>query len=634
MPVVRQFFFLNLITFLLAYGTATAQKQWLPAGTPGFSTGITAYTSMAVDNNNVKYVAYLDGPAGARTTVMKYDGTAWQLVGNAGFSTPIVNNVVIALDFNDVPYIAYQDQFNNARATVMKYDGSNWVKIGLGFSAGQAMNISLAFDNNNTPYVSYRDVSAGYNVCVRKYDGTNWVSVGPAVLSAGGADNISLAIDNSDTPYIAYEDVPSGGNVVIKKYNGTSWVAVNTASLPIVSATATFLALDANDTLYLAANDGTQGGAGAVMKYDGTQWILVGGSMLPVGIASFALDNNGLPYVGYKDHLSASKATVLRYDGANWATFGNAGFSSGDFLYMDLVIDKTNIPYVSYTDRTLNDQVTVMKYDCPAETKAAICAVTTDTASGTNVIVWNNNPAAHVDSYMVFREDNGVYTHIGTTGGGVSHFIDANANTAVQSYKYKLTRLDSCGRIMNIDSSTAHKTIRLGLNSAQANTASISWNQYEGISGLVYTVKRSNNGGSFATIASFGISGSDTTYIDTAMPAGDNNYRIDVALAGTCGAGVITYDRITSNIITVKNTGINDIALQKISLMPNPAAKELKISMIEDLMKVSIFDLTGRRLITTDGNGKRELVVDISGLPTGVYLLRVNNMHNAGFIKQ
>lgn len=629
--VTRLIFFLSSIIAFLVCGTAIAQKQWVPAGTPGFSTGITAYGTMAVSKNNVKYIAYLDGPAGAKTTVMKYDGTNWQLVGNAGFSNSIVNNVVIALDTGDVPYIAYQDQSNNARATVMKYDGSNWVKVGLGFSTGQAMDISLVFDKNNTPYVSYRDVSASFNVTVMKYNGTAWVPVGPVGFSTGGANIVSLAIDNSNTPYIAYDDIPGGGKVIMMKYNGTNWVAVNTSSVPIISANNIFLAFDANNTLYLAVNDGAQSGAGAVMKYNGTQWIMVG-SMPSIGIASFALDNNGVPYVGYKDHLNAAKASVLRYDGTNWTALGNAGFSSGDFLYMGMVVDKTNMPFVSYTDRVLNDQMTVMKFDCPDEMKAAICAVTTDTATGANVIVWNT--VAHVDSYRVFREDNGSYTHIGTVAGGSRHFVDANANTAVQSYKYKITLLDSCEREMHIDSSVAHKTIRLGLVSLQASAATIGWNQYEGIDGLVYTVKRSNNGGSYTTIASFGISGSDTTYVDASIPLGDNSYRIDVALANPCSAGSLTYDRITSNTITVKFTGINDITVQNISLLPNPGTKEVKISMAQDLMKVAIYDLTGRRLMTTDGNGKKELVVDISCLPSGVYLLRVNDMHNARFIKQ
>src|SRR5690606_4074758 len=133
-----------------------------------------------------------------------------------------------------------------------------------------------------------------------------------------------------------------------------------------------------------------------------------------------------------------------------------------------------------------------------------------------------------------------------------------NVNSATKSYKYKLTLLDSCGREMHLDSSTVHGTINLVLNSLVNDTASITWNKYDGIPSLTYTVKRSINGGVFTAVTSLTINGNDTTYIDLNVPLGTINYRIDADLTSFCNGGGATYSKITSNTITTSNISIKD----------------------------------------------------------------------------
>lgn len=622
-----------LIAFSLLYITlpATAQKRWVPADTPAISDGLSAYPTMAVDGNNVKYIAFLDGTRNGSTTVMKYDSTHWQVVGNAGFSGRVQNNVVMVIDNFDTPYVVLQ----SPKASVMKYNGTNWVQVGTaGFSAGQAMDISMVFDGNNTPYVAYRDVSTGMTAHVMKYDGSNWVQVGAAGFSGGNINVISIAIGKNDTPYVAYSGLASNMKVDIVKYNGASWVPVPNTGITTGSGNTVSLICDSKDSLYLAANDGSLGHTGSVFKFDGTQWRTIGGSGFPFAIDAFDVDSDGIPYVGYQDNTYNGRGTVLKYDGTAWDTLGNPGFSLGGMFYMHLLLDNNNMPYVAYTDRAINDEVTVMKYDCPQKPKPEICGVLTDTTTGNNIIVWDGS-TLYADSYKIYRENSGNYTYLGSAKASTGRFADLTANPAAQSYKYKLTILDSCGRETIIDSTKPHKTVRLVFNGYTAQTASMTWNSYPEIPNIGYVVKRSNNGSPFYTIDSFGIAGVDTTYIDLNPVIGNNIYRIDMPLANPCTAGSITYKKLTSNAVASQYVGIAGVGKQAtVSLMPNPAYDKLNIIFTQEIMQVEVFDMLGKKLIAEKGNSKKEAVLNISELAPGMYVMRINSVYNTQFVKR
>jgi hypothetical protein len=91
-------------------------------------------------------------------------------VGEPTISEGVVAYTSIAIDNNDIPYIIFSDSVNGDKATVMKYVDSNWVTLGsAGFSAGEARFCAIAIDPNNTPYVAYQDFGHGGYVTVMKY---------------------------------------------------------------------------------------------------------------------------------------------------------------------------------------------------------------------------------------------------------------------------------------------------------------------------------------------------------------------------------------------------------------------------------------------------------------------------------
>ncbi len=136
-------------------------SNWENVGQRRFTDNSASYISIAIDKNNVPYLAYVDYDGDDDTvdkvTVMKYNVTAWEPVGEKGFSPGKAMHLSIAIDSNNVPYVAFMDLANGSKATVMKFDGGKWVALGgFGFSSGDADYISIAIDKNNVPYIAFQ----------------------------------------------------------------------------------------------------------------------------------------------------------------------------------------------------------------------------------------------------------------------------------------------------------------------------------------------------------------------------------------------------------------------------------------------------------------------------------------------
>lgn len=163
----------KLLLFCSFISMNVFSQQWNTVGTAGFTTGTSEYATIET-YNNIPYIAFRDQSNGAKASVMKFNGSAWEYVGGAGFSSGIAGDTKIQFDNNGVLYVAYSENSLSGKATVKKFNGSAWETVGSeGFSAGNSFYFSLKFDNNNVPYLSYMDgVSGGGNkLTVKKFNG-------------------------------------------------------------------------------------------------------------------------------------------------------------------------------------------------------------------------------------------------------------------------------------------------------------------------------------------------------------------------------------------------------------------------------------------------------------------------------
>lgn len=619
---------------------AQAQSQWVPVGYTGITPAAVDDFSFALDAAGNPWIAFQDADNGLRLTVMKYTGSSWVVVGNAGFTPSIGAYISLAVDNNGVPYVAFRDYANYHKASVMKYDGTNWVMVGsstIGNYVFHATSTSIAFDSLNTPYIACSDLDITFldaKLWVKKFDGTNWVFVGGSHILYSYAHNATLRIDDKGVPYVAYWIyAPQANSMAVLKYTGTNWGVIGNNSFVAGSASRPFFDIDKAGISYVAYKGATSG----VKKYQ-SGWTDLNNATIanaPVNDElSLAVSATDIPYLAFKD--TGHRATVMKYIGNNWVTVGNARFSAGSMAKISLLLDPRGVPYVAYIDSADGNKVTVMKLNCPPEPRVNICAVFTDSTTGMNKLIWDGTTVASVDSYKIYREDVlNFYKYLGSVAGSINSFTDIVVNPASQSYKYKLTILDSCHREMSIDDAAPHKTVCLKYATVAGNIPSVTWNSYEGVANITYTLARSNNGGSYIPIATFGITGKDTMYFDFYQPPGTNEYRVALQLPDTCNVNGTMYSMVTSNTVSTWKTAINEVAgTRDIYLMPNPANREIRIVMPETVMYVEVYSMTGTKLISAAGSGKKDAVLDISSLPTGIYLLRVNGTYNTRFIKR
>src|ERR1035437_1091503 len=336
-----------------------ASAQWTTVGAPNFANGGGDYVFSAVAPNGEPYVVYREYSHYAKAAVKKFDGSNWVTVGNAGFSLDAVFCTTMAIDGNNIPYVAYSD--STRKASVMKFDGSSWVYVGnCGFTSGAGSYTSIAIDGNGIPYVAFRDFFHNYRASVMKFDGNNWVYVGSPGFSAfgsgqAGAVYTSLAIDKNGTPYVAYTELSNNLNVTVMKFDGSNWVYVGgAAEFSTGGANNPSIVIDSNGVPYVGYEDNGNGSKATVKKFDGSNWVPVGVSGFSPGVAeytSLAIDNNNKLYLAFEDYANNKRASVMSFDGNNWSTVGTAGFSDSVAQYTTIAIDKNKgILYVAYED--------------------------------------------------------------------------------------------------------------------------------------------------------------------------------------------------------------------------------------------------------------------------------------------
>jgi hypothetical protein len=401
-----------MFTPLLPVQQATVQAAdymvWKSVGTEGFATAGSNGLSMAIDSQDTPYVVYSNNsnPSNGKASVMRYNGTDWELVGSSEFSDGRAYYPSIAFDSDDTPYVVYQDAGDLNKATVKRYVGSDWATVGNpGFTEGNALVTSIALDSDNIPYVAYWD-SAISKLSVKRYNGTDWVTVGVRGISEGSVDDIQIAFDRYDTPYVAFVDNGvSPGKARVMTFNGSEWEPLGGLGFSEGRAWFTSMALDSNGNPYVVYDDYAHSNKATVMKYDGSNWVVVGtpgftSPKFPSYIYTWiALDRNDVPYIVYRDGDNEGKATVMKYDGSNWVVVGTPGISASTADTIKIAIDSNGAPYVYYREPNNSNKLFVKKFlHQPAYAASASAASTTPTTGADNEITLSvKNSAGFTD---------------------------------------------------------------------------------------------------------------------------------------------------------------------------------------------------------------------------------------------
>jgi hypothetical protein len=261
----------------------------------------------------------------------------------------------------------------------------------------------------------------------------------------------------------------------------------------------------------------------------------------------------------------------------------------------------------------------------------SICMVSIDSSTNKNIIYWENAFSGGLDSVFIYRETDitNEYEKIGHLGiDSQGFFIDAGSNPLVQSNKYRIALLDSCGNISEY--SEPHKTMHLAINQGQNESWNLIWEPYQGFNVSSYRIYRGNNNGEMELIGT--TSGSSTQYTDFTAPMGNVKYQVEVINPDPCNiSGFKSTQTLLnssrSNIADNLPTGLPSTKYgNSYSIYPNPFGTVLHIES-DGVNREGIVYLSGidGKIIQRNHFKSGKTDIDGSGLKPGTYILKIKS---------
>ena len=255
-----------------------------------------------------------------------------------------------------------------------------------------------------------------------------------------------------------------------------------------------------------------------------------------------------------------------------------------------------------------------------------ICVVGVDSLTSNIRVVWEEPITTAIDSFYIYKESNvsNVYTQVGSRAyDSLSVWIDPISNPAVQSYRYKITALDTCG--VETPVSDFHKTIHLTINQGVGGAWNLIWSHYDGINFGSYNIYRGTSSSNMTLLTT--IQSNLNSYTDLAPPSGAVYYQIEIVNPTNCTPTKSTnYSSSKSNIATNDLNNIEEFSSEFISVYPNPTSSDLTIEITKGLMgeEFTITDFYGRILKTGTFDSSKQKV-DFADFSNGVYFIQITS---------
>jgi len=159
-----------------------------------------------------------------------------------------------------------------------------------------------------------------------------------------------------------------------------------------------------------------------------------------------------------------------------------------------------------------------------------------------------------------------------------------------------------------------------------------------GANGVWYNFVAGGTGTANAMIVTPGGASSVTFYTAADENASETDLTLVPQQTNQCGPGtsasiftlagqayyvfVLNSGAVTDIVIDGTNLGVSDNTIAGFSYYPNPASGVLNLSSVENIEHVSLYSLLGQRVIDKRV-GATESTLDVSGLSTGTYLMKV-----------
>jgi hypothetical protein len=205
--------------------------------------------------------------------------------------------------------------------------------------------------------------------------------------------------------------------------------------------------------------------------------------------------------------------------------------------------------------------------------------------------------------------------------------VDQSSNPAVLADWYFLRGIDKCS--LHTERGQSISPVHLSINQGIGSTFNLIWEPYNGgVVVLTYKIYRSTSDNPQQLIGS--VNGSITNYTDLNAPSGIISYQIEAVLDINCN-DLKTTTSSFSNIASNAPQGIeSETANNNFKILSNPATDHFDIDnqWIGKIASLSLFRLNGT--IAAKWVNPASSSFDISALPSGIYLLKIElNQHES-----
>lgn len=234
----------------------------------------------------------------------------------------------------------------------------------------------------------------------------------------------------------------------------------------------------------------------------------------------------------------------------------------------------------------------------------SLCAVTVDSATGKNKLVWNKPTSTNIDSFVVYRKSisGSGYARVAAQAyTAFSTWNDTASQPTVRLSRYYITAKNAC---FESPMSSVHKTMHLSISAGQnANTWNLIWNGYEGFTHSYYNIWRGTSPANM-TLLTTTEALPFNSYTDFNAPSGVVYYSVSVGDGPVCnptlrttGEGMMVMSNIATNALGGALAEWADM-----SIYPNPSQSGASILIQSNQTaasyEVRVLDLSGRVLQT------------------------------------
>lgn len=616
--------------------------SWENIGTTEFSVGKIAVSTLAMKNNTL-YIAYTDITNNSKPTLMKNVGDDWICLGGTeGFNKEIVEaqdmggmksaDLTIAAD--GTIYYGYSEFSESGLITVRKYlaDTNTWEVVGQsGISSNRSNYVSMA-TYQNTPYVAYSKYYTESNskVTVKKFNGNEWVTVGLPNFSSGDTRHNKLAIAPDGTPYILFCDVANGAKATVMKFNGQAWVLVGTAGISEYEIHQTSIAIGPDGTPYVSYGiySNMDGGHSYVKKFNGVTWENVGENFSEENgfFQSIKFGPDGLLYVVFSANTDG-KANVRKFGNNGWEIVGTVGISPSSTIYNLISFKPDGQIFICFRN-DIDGKPLVMKFNGADWVSVGTVDISASNMAeqlsfqlnpdGTKAIVVYASPCAYAKSIDItcntsepIAEDQSfcegaTVADLIAIGQNLKWFNVASFGTQLATDLPLTTGTYYVNQMME-DCEGPTKSVNVTVNSIPSPPT-----------GEIVQILTSEA----STISNLEVNGINIKWYDAAGVILPATTQLENGTTYYATQTINDCESMPLGVTVQFVLNTNQFKNPNFIFYPNPVSDDLFIESPTTIYQIEIFNIMGQKIRTDFFNNEKALI-NMSKLPTGIYLIQV-----------